>query len=324
MKWSDYNVIFESSKHGTIAYNGLTGTFVELDARACKEVDRIRVEADNYDPTDHLLLYEQLRKARMLVQEGEEEELINLLALQRRQREYDNTILGLTIVPTLNCNFGCTYCYERKYRRPVRMGDATEEKLVEFIQEFNKIHELTISWYGGEPLLEFDRIVSLSKKFEKLSFPFKAGLVTNGYLLDSHVAEKLSELRIESIQVSIDGPAEVHDKRRMLVGGGKTYFRILENLKKLMAVWNGKLFIRVNTDMRNEEQFALIHDELSQEFKGTEAKIYAGIVQDCLASGLALDCQFKADQEGNFFIEQYKTHGIVDRMFFSKKDFKGV
>jgi uncharacterized protein len=110
MKWSQYNVLFESPRHGFLLYNGLTDAFVELDERARKEIERIRAAPDDYNPMDHLLLYERLRKGRMLVSGGEEEELIDRLSLRRRQGDYDNTNLSLTIVPTLACNFDCTYC----------------------------------------------------------------------------------------------------------------------------------------------------------------------------------------------------------------------
>jgi uncharacterized protein len=322
MKWSEYNVLFESSKHGSILYNGLTGAFVELDERALKEIEIIRAEPNDYDPTDHLLLYEKLRKGRILVLEEEQNDIIDSMILRRQQGNYDNTILRLTIIPTFSCNFGCTYCYQQ-HKRPVRMGDDTEEKLIDFVRSYDKVRDISISWYGGEPLLEFDRIVSLSANLEILNIPFKAGMVTNGYLLDSRVARKLNSLRIESLQVTIDGTSEIHDKRRVLVGGGKTYKRIIDNLKMLLDCWDGKLFIRVNTDMRNQQHFAHTHDELAQIFKGTETKIYAGILRDCPVNSPDHACELEAENEGNFFVDQYESHGLVDRMFFSETTYLG-
>jgi uncharacterized protein len=41
----------------------------------------------------------------------------------------------------------------------------------------------------GEPLLAFNRIVSLTRKMQALGLKYKAGIITNGYLLTEDIAE---------------------------------------------------------------------------------------------------------------------------------------
>lgn len=322
MKWSKYNVFIQSAKHGLLLYNGITDTFVALDETGREEIERIGCNPDEYDPLDNLLLYQQLRKGRMLVSDGEEDEVRNRLALRRRHRDYDNTILSLTIVPTLHCNFDCTYCYQQ-HKRLVRMEDGTESELLEFIKRLKGVRQISVTWFGGEPLLEFDRIMSLSEKFESLGAPFEAMMVTNGYLLNAKVASRLKALRVQEIQVTIDGSEKIHDMRRILAGGGKTYARILKNLKNLMALWDGRLRIRANIDIHNREEFAQINERLVQEFKGTDTFIYPGIVSDSAQNNPDLICPFSNSQEGAFFIDQYWAHGFASTMFSAGTGFNG-
>ncbi|WP_353598165.1 hypothetical protein [Prevotella disiens] len=46
----------------------------------------------------------------------------------------------------------------------ISMTDEVEDKLVKFISSNEQAKQLTVIWFGGEPLLEFKRIVSLTKK----------------------------------------------------------------------------------------------------------------------------------------------------------------
>ncbi|MCM1236362.1 MAG: hypothetical protein NC124_11505 [Clostridium sp.] len=55
-------------------------------------------------------------------------------------------------------------------------------------------------------------------------------MVTNGYFLTKDVAQKLAKLKVSSLQVTIDGPKHVHDKRRVLAGGEGTFDKIIQKL----------------------------------------------------------------------------------------------
>ncbi|MDR0659938.1 MAG: 4Fe-4S cluster-binding domain-containing protein [Prevotellaceae bacterium] len=99
---------------------------------------------------------------------------------------HDIANIALTVVPTQACNFKCTYCYESS--RPNNyMNKEVADKLVKYIASMSdRLDFLQISWYGGEPLLAINQIVSLTKEFEKLNIKsYMASIVTNGYLLNN-------------------------------------------------------------------------------------------------------------------------------------------
>lgn len=73
--------------------------------------------------------------------------------------------LSLILFPTLDCNFACTYCYENKEKG--FMLDETYDKLFAAIKkhhEENHIKFLKLEWFGGEPLLCYDKLIEFTKE----------------------------------------------------------------------------------------------------------------------------------------------------------------
>ena len=110
----------------------------------------------------------------------------------------------MTIAPTRECNFACPYCYEPD-RDVVYMSDKTEKNIISFMKRFPKVDRIIITWYGGEPLLAFDRILSMNTKIADLKIPYESIIITNGYLLNQEVIDRLEELKTGRIQITLDG-----------------------------------------------------------------------------------------------------------------------
>ncbi len=113
----------------------------------------------------------------------------------------------------------------------------------------------TVTWYGGEPLLARDVIGKLTKEFKRIceskESKYYAGIITNGYLLSKENLDFLIDCGVTFAQVTVDGPEEIHDKRRCLKSGGPTYRRIMENLSNIEEGSPFRVSIRVNIDKRN-------------------------------------------------------------------------
>jgi len=308
-------MMFHSKKFGWLLYNALSNTFAEIDEKARTELKEIKEKPNNYDFSANPGLFIQLRQTKVLVEENEEQDLINLRRLKQNFVNYDVSPAHLTIAPTRECNFACTYCYQ-EFRKPIRMDDRTEDAIIRFIKRFEKPEFLSISWYGGEPLLEFDRLVSLTGKVKELGIPFYAEMTTNGYLLNQEIIGELDNLKIKSLQISIDGPEEAHNKRRILASGGGTYRKIVDNLMTLTAGWNGKCNIRVNVDKSNMDGYVQVYRNLSEKLSGKRVTIYPGIVSDSPIGNPDAGCQFNREDEAGFYIDLYRKHGIEARRVF--------
>jgi MoaA/NifB/PqqE/SkfB family radical SAM enzyme len=127
---------------------------------------------------------------------------------------------GINIYPTDRCNLKCSMCFE-KLRTPNKEIDITEWiKIINQIKTFRPRIHLS----GGEPFV-YPKIIDL------ISYIRQCGLflsiTTNGTFLKKY-ADEIISLGVNRINVSIDGPREIHDKIRGVKG---TYNRIMEGLK---------------------------------------------------------------------------------------------
>ncbi len=59
---------------------------------------------------------------------------------------------------------------------------------------------------------------------------YVSSITTNGYLLTYATAKKLSNLKVHSCQLTIDGPKHIHDNRRKLTSGAGSFDKIFQNL----------------------------------------------------------------------------------------------
>ena len=114
----------------------------------------------------------------------------------------DTSYLTLTIAPTTACNFKCVYCYESGIT-PLSAKAQTNllEDTISFVKLFKNTKYLRVTWYGGEPLLQFEYIEKMSHRLLEMFDNYNARMITNAYLLDKAKSQKLKELKISTIQV---------------------------------------------------------------------------------------------------------------------------
>lgn len=325
MEWSRYNHLFRSKRHGWLLYNSASNTFAQIDDDLYCELLKIKGSPGAYDFGAAPALYLQLRGSGILVDDGGDDVFRSMLKMFRLQNNYDNRRLALTLAPTRACNFACPYCYE-KSRDPVFMSDETEAEVVDFIKQC-QVSRLWLNWYGGEPLLCFARMRSLTERIKALDIPFDATLITNGYLLDAGVVAALADLRVTRIQVTFDGREATHDARRPLNGGGPTYAAILRNTETLVRGWEGALSLRVNVDHTNKGEYPAIRKELSERFAGLNPKVtvnvYPGIVHDHTESHPDVSCLIDRDQEALWALEGHYRHGLDDVRAYPGRSYNG-
>ena len=171
--------------------------------------------------------------------------------------------IGLTICPTMGCNFDCPYCFENHHGKamtPEVQDDVIA--LAERMIDADGSKNLSVTWFGGEPLLACDVIESLSERLKALASErgaeYRAGIITNGYLLTQDVIDMLERCEVKSAQVTIDGMGATHDATRRLANGGPTFERITTNLREC------KIPFRVNIRHNVHEGNRAEMDELKE------------------------------------------------------------
>ncbi len=274
MQPSRYNFFFDAENGTHLAFNALSGGLATLTEEKHRQVQEILRSPNSYryDSQAKLELREKLLQGGFLLREGVDE--LDILKVRYRSSRFNPRPLKLTILPTLRCNFRCIYCYEG--RKNITMSREIQRGLVEFVRKKTEgVESLTTSWYGGEPLLALDIIAYLRGEFAKICEAkgikySPGGIVTNGYLLTRDVAKRLKEMGIETAQVTLDGPREVHDQRRPLANGRGSFDRIMENLSQVSKVLK-QIQIRVNTDRNNADRVLELLDAI--EDYGLKGKV---------------------------------------------------
>lgn len=264
IKSSMYNFLYpykENNNSEVIIYNARTGSLATLDEEDFKMYSNFindKIEIDNEDFRKNLIL-----GGFFLPYDLDELEMIRFNMMQSRFKT-DNFVL--TLAPTMDCNFACIYCYEKNSIKKLHMVEEVQEKVVELLESnIKSVSNVHIAWYGGEPTLAFNIVKSLSKRFIDIcnnnNVTYSSNLVTNGYNLSKDIANSLEECNINSIQVTLDGPRDIHNKRRPLLCGQGTFDKIISNLKHCIGKV-GNIAIRINTDIDNEARINEVIHEL--------------------------------------------------------------
>lgn len=200
---------------------------------------------------------------------------------RHQQARHDHRGLGLVIAPTMACNMACAYCFEEN--KSGRMSEETMAAVVAFVKERAKtLGELEITWYGGEPLLAMDIIEKLTAEFLQLAdryqFDYTASIVTNGYLLTPETVDRLRELKVISAQVTLDGPARLHNRKRPLKNGKESFATITENVQ--YAATHMGVGVRVNVDQEYTiETIAELVEELKNAGLAKRVGVYFGLLE---------------------------------------------
>lgn len=284
-KLSRYNFAFPfhetaSGEKQTVLYNARTGSIAVLEEDNYQQYCAF-AEAGT-DISDEELL-SNLRLGGYVVDEDFDE--LSALKTKLLSSRYTTNTLFLTIAPTSDCNFRCIYCYEKDSIRPITMSEETQEDLVNFVKMYiPTIRGFRVIWYGGEPLLAIRIIEKLSKIFlelcEENGIEYYASIVTNGYLLTPAIMEKLHAMKVRRMQITLDGAAEDHDKRRFLKGGLPTFDRIIENLCAVKDQMLEDVAIRINADVHNVDRVDNVVKALREKGLLDKVRPYLAMVEN--------------------------------------------
>lgn len=248
MRASRYNTwVRADGRH--FVHNGVSGALVGLTDDERAVVDRFLSDPE-YDVSGYVPLLEALVRARILVADAIDE-LAVLQQRYHRSRHATNS-LRLTIVTSLGCNFACPYCFEAK--EPALLLDEVADAIVDRVEAaLPDLEQLGVTWFGGEPLLGKRQLLDLSGRLVGMctrgAVKYSASIITNGWHLDGPTAKQLADHHVRSAQITLDGPPDVHDRRRPRIGGASTFWTIVDNLRE--AVEHLRIVVRINVDADN-------------------------------------------------------------------------
>lgn len=150
--------------------------------------------------------------------------------------ESDQTPIQLIFAVTYACNFSCSYCFQGEYNQSAAVLDRTVvDAFFNYVDRKFADEPLRpyITLFGGEPLLSAPaHRRALEYYLERArNSNYETAIVTNGYTLADTVPLLVkSGAVIREIQVTLDGDAAMHDRRRRTGGGEATFDRIVAGI----------------------------------------------------------------------------------------------
>lgn len=306
MKLSRYNFL-KKYDDATIFFNATTCALAVVDENFLRVVEDVKnnsYDEKNYDAQ----LIADMKSSGCLVEDDVDE--LERLEFYRNLEKYDMTNLGLTIAPTLDCNFRCKYCYETHPKG--KMSSETQAALIKFVEKrLEQVKNFSVMWYGGEPLLAKEIIWSLSENFlalcEKFSAEYEAYIVTNASLLEPADIENFKRYKIKGAQITIDGSKEIHDSRRCSITGESTFDKLINSVNLLLN--NGlKAIVRINIDKENLDRIDELLDILAEKIDcRAELKIDFGQVSPFteICKSIESDC-YNNEQFADIMLPLYE------------------
>lgn len=300
-------------------FNSLSGLFCEISEHTYRSLY-------NRDYTQlSIETQEFLRKNKVLI--NEDEKYMYYLQSQIEYMKYVNneSSLGLVIAPTIHCNFNCPYCFESKSNSKY-MSDEVEMQLLDFVRHRKNTKEINLTWYGGEPLLAFDRIKSiwnlLISEFPALKIRNHT-IVTNGWLITDAIIDFFKKTSLNSIQITIDGTREHHNKTRCLKNGMPTFDVVVRNIIAIAkSIPTLDVLVRVNISRGNCEDYAKICAMIGQ-LKIKNITLYPGFIREDTTDRNSLSYDSLSEEDTHEFFKRSFKCGIKTSFMPSKCNNRG-
>jgi len=234
--------------------NALSGAIDVIDEKTAKILERsddswfVPIEIDGE-------LRETLTARGYLYRsEFEEGEVLKKIAKDHDEKAHKIPGRFIFIV-TYACNLRCSYCFQGEFMRNNRiMTSSMVDKAFDAISEVSErnggsVPEICL--FGGEPLMATRHQKEIVKKIledcESKHYPVR--VITNGVELE-YFLDLITRFDVKNLQVTLDGPKEVHDRRRMFSNGKGSFCKIVRGID--LALRNNlRIELHVNVDSDN-------------------------------------------------------------------------
>lgn len=264
MKYSIYNNFIDLTDTVKAVYNSASDSFVLIKGGE-NWLNKSPAELRQLNED----LYNELCGNGAIVSSGVDEYKKQLRNSQKIRLE--SGVFHLMINPTLDCNLHCWYCYEKHVKGSSISTDIMNGILGLISKNCigqRNIKKLILSFFGGEPLLEFDSVRKIilhsSECCEKKNIELGVSFTSNGVLIDDEMVSFFKENMLDvTFQITLDGAREEHNKTRFTKGSVGTYDIIIRNIQRLLE---GQIpvILRINYTAKNFSSILSILNDIKK------------------------------------------------------------
>jgi uncharacterized protein len=208
-------------------------------------IERFKDAYPAHEIKENYALIERMGKERNYFSNNHPHITSGINSVETVQSALQSGLRQIVLESTNRCNLRCEYCaYSGKYLHSRTHGkndmtfDIAKKALDFFIERADDnpgTGGTAITYYGGEPLLNFDL---LKATIDYVTGAYKEknprfSLTTNGALLDKKGMIDFLVKNDIGVSVSLDGPEQIHDRYRRFMNKKPTFRRVLENLARI-------------------------------------------------------------------------------------------
>jgi len=255
---SAYNCIWEADGDYYV-YNSLTDGLVSIPASLGVDM----LSGTTFEACDEIA---ELVDGLFLVSDSTDD--FDMYVVERGFMRSMTKDLCVFITPTTACNLVCPYCVQSNFlnmETAVRMSGSTLAQVGSWLASKSNswgTQHISVILYGGEPLLERDIVFGIADELAKLPVKVSYNCITNGTMLKDY---DFSRLPFSMVQVTLDGPRDIHNRRRCGPHDDDTFSAIVEGASEyLNASPKNRLTIRINVDKENRTQLLDLVSYLAQ------------------------------------------------------------
>lgn len=158
---------------------------------------------------------------------------------------------------TRTCNLKCRHCYMNSDAKKYQ-DELTTEEAERFIDDLAEFHVPVLLFSGGEPLIRPDF-------FELAAYAEKKGvrptLSTNGTLITRAVAQRIKDIGVGYVGISLDGLRDVNDEFR---GKEGAFDAAMQGIENCVAVGQ-RVGLRFTINHHNIQEMERIFDFIDKE-----------------------------------------------------------
>lgn len=241
---------------GVLLYHSMTGELILLSEDEWENRER------------DAALRENLIRRWFLVPEDHDEKkhVDQVLTVLRLMQKKKQNIRNFTVLPTTDCDARCYYCFE--LGRPRRsMDERTARDVADYIARVSGGDEISIKWFGGEPLYNAAAIDVITQELKRKGLRYRSTMTTNGYLFDEALVRKAKEdWKLERVQITLDGTEAVYNRvKAYIYREGNPFRRVMRNIGLLLDA-ELKVSVRLNMGQRNADDLERLVQTLAERF----------------------------------------------------------
>lgn len=261
---SRYNYV-KNTKDEVYIYNLIYRSFIKLSYEVFQILERNEFEKLDQNAINILLKY------GVICPDSIDESLVMKSFLSSKLNASKS--LGVILSMTSLCDFNCSYCFEDYRKELVNNKKYIDKETIDEVFEYilktkvdEKLENISIAYFGGEPLFNINNLEYAIKKFSSIDeIPVSQTLITNGFNMNNFFIEEIILKNNINVQITLDGPKEIHNMQRTSRRCKNTFDVIVANLKKICQVKPENCILRVNVQNKFIEYYYSLFDYISDD-----------------------------------------------------------